>query len=159
LAAYIPPQLCTAADRPPIGSAWRPEIKYDGYRTQLVVAGGRAWLFSRNGLDWTHRYPELAQEAAGLPNCVIDGEVVVLDEQGRSDFEAFLASLSSGRTSDLVLMAVDVLMIEGEDLRSLPYEGRRARLEALLDFCDGPACDHIAVVDSHRADGPSPRAM
>jgi bifunctional non-homologous end joining protein LigD len=152
---YVPPLLCTQADRPPAGASWVHEIKFDGYRIGLAVNGGRVSLFSKNGLDWTHRFPELALEASALPDCLLDGEMVALDEQGRSDFEGLLGALSSRRTSGLVFYAFDALSIAGEDLRALPYSERKRRLEGLLELCDGPACDHIAVVESHAVDGRS----
>lgn len=153
LQTYVPPLLCTAAERPPAGSGWVHEVKFDGYRTVLSVNGGRARLFSKSGHDWTHRFPELAAEAAALPDCLLDGEMVALDDQGRSDFEGLLNALSNRRTAGLVFYAFDVLAIEGEDLRSLPYAQRKRRLENLLELCDGPACDHIAVVESLDVDG------
>lgn len=153
LPAYISPQLCTHADRPPVGPSWVHEVKFDGYRIELSVFGGRAQLHSKNGHDWTHRFPELALEASALPDCLLDGELVALDEEGRSDFEGLLSALSSRRTSGLVFYAFDALFIDGEDLRVLPYRERKRRLENLLELCDGPACDHIAVVESMEVDG------
>jgi DNA ligase D-like protein (predicted ligase) len=150
---YVPPLLCTQAERPPVGASCVREIKFDGYRIELAVNGGRASLFSKNGLDWTHRFPELALEASALPDCLLDGEMVALDEHGRSDFERLLAALSSRRTSSLVFYAFDALSIAGQDLRALPYSKRKRRLEGLLELCDGPACDHIAVVESHAVEG------
>jgi bifunctional non-homologous end joining protein LigD len=130
------------------------EVKFDGYRIELAVLGGRAKLFSKNGHDWTHRFPELALEASSLPDCLLDGEMVALDDQGRSDFEGLLSALSSRRTAGLVFYAFDALAIDGVDLRTRPYTERKRRLEALLDLCDGPACDHIAVVESLDVHGP-----
>ncbi len=151
--SYISPQLATQAERPPKGEDGCTEVKFDGYRIELAVSVGRARMFSKNGRDWTHRFPELAAEAAALPDCLLDGEMVVLDEQGRSNFDAFLTALSSGRTGRLVFYAFDALLIEREDRRRLPYSERKRRLRNLLELCDGSACDHVAVVETLEVDG------
>jgi bifunctional non-homologous end joining protein LigD len=130
---FVPPQLCRPVDRPPGGDAWAHEIKFDGYRMQLRVAGGVARLKTRKGLDWTHRYPEIAEEAAALPDCVVDGEVVALDEHGAPDFPALQAALSAGRTEGLVYYAFDLLFEGREDLRPLSLQDRKLRLETLVE--------------------------
>ena len=78
LPAFIAPQLCTSVDRPPSGNAGVHEIKLDGYRVQMRVAGGEVTLKTRKGLDWTRKFPAIARAAANLPDCLIDGEIVAL---------------------------------------------------------------------------------
>ncbi len=129
---FIEPQLCKLADRPPQGAGWAHEIKFDGYRMQLRVADGKATLRTRKGLDWTPKFPEIAHDAASLPDVVVDGEIVALDAGGSPDFAGLQAALSDGRTKDLVFFAFD-LMADGEaDLRPLPLSDRKARLHVLL---------------------------
>ncbi|MFH1553859.1 MAG: DNA ligase D, partial [Pseudomonadota bacterium] len=129
---FVPPQLCTSLERPPAGKEWVHEIKLDGYRIQLRVEGGKAALRTRTGLDWTARFSAIAQAAGALPDALIDGEVVALNVHGAPDFPALQVALSEGRTKDLVYFAFDLLFQEGEDLRRLPLEERKAKLQALL---------------------------
>ena len=91
---FIEPELCRVVDLPAGGALWVHEVKFDGYRMQLRAANGRAVMLTRKGLDWTHRYPEIAADTRALPDCVIDGEVVALDEHGISNF----GSSNSGTT-------------------------------------------------------------
>jgi len=130
--AFVEPQLCKLLDRPPTGSGWAHEIKFDGYRMQLRVEGGKASLKTRKGLDWTDRFPGIARAAGKLPDCLIDGEIVALDEGGSPDFAALQAALSDGGAEDLIFFAFDLLFEAGEDLRALPLTDRKARLQALL---------------------------
>ncbi len=130
--AFIQPELCRVVDVPAGGPLWVHEIKFDGYRMQLRVRNGGAQLLTRKGLDWTHRYPEIADEARVLPDCAIDGEVVALDGHGISNFQSLQSALSEGRTGDLVYFAFDLLYLDGEDLRAAPLTARKQRLEAVL---------------------------
>ncbi|KPF96443.1 ATP-dependent DNA ligase [Rhodopseudomonas sp. AAP120] len=134
---FVPPQLCVSVDRPPGGEGWGHEIKFDGYRMQLRVADGEARLLTRKGLDWTAKFKAIAEEAAELPDALIDTEIVALDHHGHPDFAALQAALSDGDTSNLICFAFDVLYAEGEDLRGLPLSERKARLAALLKAARG----------------------
>jgi bifunctional non-homologous end joining protein LigD len=129
---FIPPQLCETRERPPSEAGWIHEIKFDGYRVQLRVQGGKATLKTRKGLDWTARFPALAREAEPLPDCIIDGEIVALDEAGAPDFAAMQAALSEERTDDLVFYAFDFLFEGDADLRPSPLSERKDRLQAFL---------------------------
>jgi len=83
---FIEPQLLTSTDQPPQGSNWIHEVKHDGYRTLLVIERGKARAYTRNGFDWTERYPGIVSEASTLPfrAAILDGEVIVHDERGLS---------------------------------------------------------------------------
>jgi bifunctional non-homologous end joining protein LigD len=129
---FIEPQLCKLVARPTSAAGWGHEIKLDGYRIQLRVAGGEARLRTRKGLDWTDRFAEIADVASALPDCVIDGEVVALDAQGVSDFAMLQQALSSRKPGALCLFAFDLLFARGEDLRALPLRARKERLKTLL---------------------------
>ncbi len=123
--------LPTAAKVVPDGPDWIHEIKYDGYRLRVERQGKSVRLFTRNGHDWTKRFPWIVE--AALKNreqqFVIDGEAVVLGVDGVSDFNA----LHSRRHDDEVqLYAFDVLALGGEDLRQLPLSMRKANLARLL---------------------------
>ena len=137
MALFVPPMLPTLVDAPPEGEDWLHEIKYDGFRTELAIAGAQARAFSRAGHDWTARYAPLVAAAAslGADDALIDGEVIVQDEHGRSDFGALQGAIA--RTPErLVFMAFDLLRLGGRDLRVAPLEERRARLEALIGAND-----------------------
>jgi bifunctional non-homologous end joining protein LigD len=129
---FIPPQLCVSVKRPPNGSGWAHEIKFDGYRIQLRVEGGKATLKTRKGLDWTGKFGAIANAAARLPEGIIDGEIVALDANGAPDFAALQAALSERNTQDLIYFAFDLLFVDGEDLGTLPLPERKDRLKQAL---------------------------
>lgn len=137
--AFIPPQLCKLQDRPPSASGWLHEIKFDGYRIQMRIEAGDAKLITRKGLDWTKRFKQIAADAKILPDVIIDGEICALDETGAPDFAALQATLSEGRTEDLVYFAFDLLFDGDKDLRETRLNRRKARLDKLLaDAKPGP---------------------
>lgn len=134
---FIAPQLCTSVERPPGAEGWCHEIKFDGYRMQLRVEDGKATLKTRKGLDWTRKFQAVADEAAALPDCIIDTEVVALDAGGAPDFAALQAALSDENTDNLICFAFDLMFAEGEDLRSLPLGERKQRLQEMLETARG----------------------
>ncbi len=143
------PQLAMLVDAPPVGRDWLHEIKLDGYRLLLLLEAGKPRFMTRGGEDWTHRFPDLARAAIRLPlaRAVLDGEAVVIDEQGRSDFQAMqnmLKGLGSGR---LVMYLFDMLHAEGVDLTGCGLETRKEALRAVLHAA-GPSAlrfsEHIA---------------
>jgi len=129
---FIAPQLCMLVDRPPLGSGWGHEIKFDGYRIQMRVEKGVVRLRTRKGLDWTEKFSAIAKATKGLEDCIVDGEIVALDHNGAPDFAALQAELAEGRSDRLVFFVFDLLFAEGEDLRRLSLAHRKARLAALL---------------------------
>ena len=145
--AFIEPQLCHSVERPPAGEGWLHEIKFDGYRVQLRVEGGKAVLRTRKGLDWTNRFGGVAKAAACLPDCIIDGEVVALDEAGAPDFAALQAALAEEKTDQLVLFVFDLLHADGQDLRPLKLRERKARLETLMTAVPAKAEKLLRYVD------------
>lgn len=130
---FLPLQLCDSAAEAPAGEGWVHEIKLDGYRLQARIAGGKVVLFSRSGLDWTHRFPGTAAALRGLPDAVLDGEVVATDAEGHPDFAALVAALEKGDPSALRFFAFDLLAEGTEDWRPRPLRDRKARLRALLE--------------------------
>ncbi len=130
---FVAPQLCTLVERPPAGERWCHEIKFDGYRVQLRVEDGKATLKTRKGLDWTEKFAVIAKEAGGLPDVMIDGEIVALDHNGAPNFSSLQAALSDGKTEDLIFFAFDLLFADGLDYRRLPLDERKARLKQLLE--------------------------
>lgn len=130
---FIEPLLLAEQEKPPDGSGWVHEIKWDGYRVQAHLANGKATIYTRRGHDWTRQFQPIADTVAHLParSAIIDGEAVVLSETGIADFHELRRELD-GRSSRLRLQAFDLLAIDGEDLRPLPLLERKARLEKLL---------------------------
>jgi bifunctional non-homologous end joining protein LigD len=129
--ASYAPMLATLADAVPPGAEWLHEVKWDGYRAIVTIAGGEAELTSRNGNSLTARFESVARavvQAVKTPDCILDGEVCALDGQGRASFSA----MQQG-SGPLVLYLFDVLEVEGEPLIELPLTERRERLEALVD--------------------------
>ncbi len=146
------PMLATLADEQnmPRSEAWEFEIKWDGYRIVSRVAGGEAELRTRKDQDYTERFANVAKElvkALKTPDCVVDGEVCALDEEGRPSFSA-MQQRKPG--TPIAYYLFDLLEVDGEPIVDLPLSERRARLEQLLDkrnrtvvfsesFDDGPA--------------------
>ena len=87
---FIEPQLASPVEQPPEGKHWIHEIKHDGYRCQVLVERGQARVFTRNGFDWSERYPSIVRAASNLKckSAIIDGEAIVQNGDGVSDFEA-----------------------------------------------------------------------
>jgi bifunctional non-homologous end joining protein LigD len=141
--AFIAPQLCRLADKPPGGPGWVHEIKFDGYRMQMHAGRGGVRLLTRNGLDWSERFPALVKAGSSLDPGIVDGELVALDAEGAPDFAALQAALSQGRTDHLIFFAFDLLYEGAENLRPLPLEERKARLSTYLR--DAPAAIRFVV--------------
>jgi bifunctional non-homologous end joining protein LigD len=163
--------LATPDEKVPKGDSWLFEVKWDGYRALAYLRGGEVQLLSRNGNDLTARFANVAKElakAVKTPECVLDGEVCALDEDGRPSFSA----MQQGKPgTPIVYEAFDVLEVDGEPLVDLPLRERRARLEQLLDrryttvrlsdtFEDGDALYEAALdqrlegIVAKRADSP-----
>jgi bifunctional non-homologous end joining protein LigD len=127
---FIKPQLATLKTKAPKGDQWLHEIKFDGYRIQVHLNRGRKKVFTRNGLDWTKRFTEIAGALDIAGEAIIDGEVVVVHE-GRTNFSELQAELAAGRQGRLVYYAFDLLWRNG-DLRKLPQIERKQFLLDLL---------------------------
>jgi ATP-dependent DNA ligase len=130
---FIEPQLASPIDQPPEGKHWIHEIKHDGYRSQVVIEPDQVRVFSRNGHDWSDRYPGLVRAAAHLPckTAIIDGEAIVQDGDGRSDFESLQSALRV-RSHSIILYAFDLLHLDGKDLRQQTLSERREELKRLV---------------------------
>jgi bifunctional non-homologous end joining protein LigD len=130
---YIEPSLATAAETAPSGAGWLHEIKHDGYRLQAHLENGRVKLFSRQGLDWTERFPSIAHAFADVPAklAIIDGEVLVQTAAGVASFAMLVEALKSGG-GDMLYYAFDLLYLDGYDLREAPLSARKQALSELL---------------------------
>ncbi|WP_066726838.1 DNA ligase D [Sphingomonas pituitosa] len=129
------PQLATLVDTVPTGNQWLHEIKYDGYRALIATGGGGPRIYTRSGLDWTAKFPGIAEAAATLPpGALIDGEIVAMHD-GKPDFSTLQEAISAGGAG-LTCFAFDLLAEGGEDLTALPQRDRKERLRALLEGAD-----------------------
>src|SRR5688572_16966651 len=120
---YTQVQFATLVDHAPQGPEWVHEIKFDGYRLLGFVAGRMSCLRTRNGNDWTYRFPTLSSSLQNLKidTAVIDMEAVLLDPEGQSSFQALQAALGEGGHPErIVAYAFDLLHLNGSDLTRLP---------------------------------------
>jgi bifunctional non-homologous end joining protein LigD len=140
LPAFQEPMLATLVATPPAGDRWIHEIKFDGYRLQARVEGGRAKLLTRSGLDWTEKFGKnvvAALQALPVDTALLDGELVVEAASGASDFSALQADLSEGRSDRFVFYVFDLLHLNGSDLTALPLIERKKLLEQLVGTGEG----------------------
>ena len=146
------PALPTATETAPSGGGWLHEIKHDGYRLQAHLENGRVKLFSRQGLDWTERFPVVAHALAEVPAkvAIIDGEVVVQTAAGVASFAMLVDALKSGG-GDMLFYAFDLLYLDGFDLREAPLGARKAALAELL--ADAGNAGRIRYSDHIAGDG------
>ena len=139
----VPPMLAETREEPFTRAGWLFEVKLDGYRMRIAREGGKARLITRNGNDYTAAFPELERAVRALPfeGLVMDGELVILDEQGRPSFQRLQNRARVGRAPDIRHAAVqnpatvyvfDLMALEGFDLRPLPLVKRKAMLKKLL---------------------------
>ncbi|MBA4208482.1 MAG: DNA ligase D [Parvibaculum sp.] len=149
LPRFSPPALATLVDEVPEGDDWLFEMKFDGYRALAAAKGDDVRIYTRSGLDWTERYGPLADAfvSLDLDGALIDGEIVSVDKQGRSDFSALQQALK-GKGGALSFFAFDLLEAEGKDLRRKPLAERKKQLKSLLGDAGrkGPVffTDHVA---------------
>lgn len=151
------PELATLVSEPPAGN-WLYEIKFDGYRMLARVLNGKVKLFTRNGNDWTDRLPLQAKaiEALELKDSWLDGEVVVLNENGLPSFQALQNAFDLKKSQDIIYYLFDAPYLNNEDLRDLPVEDRRKKLEKIiprraktpLRFSAAFEADHHSIVQS-----------
>jgi bifunctional non-homologous end joining protein LigD len=133
LPGFVSPQLATLVAEPPGGTDWLHEIKYDGYRAIASIGAGRCRVYTRSGQDWTEKFTSIAEALRKLKvgNALLDGEIVALDEHGRSRFQLLQSSLKEG-TTPLTYYVFDILELDGRDLRGEPLKRRKEILRKAL---------------------------
>ena len=131
---FVPPSLATLHSAPPGGAEWIHEIKFDGYRIEARLDRGKVRLLTRKQLDWTHRFQRIAKAVAALPadTALLDGELVVENENGISSFSLLQTDLKNGRDNRFVYWIFDLLHIDGRDFTNEPLTVRKAALRRLL---------------------------
>jgi len=138
LPGFIEPALASAIERVPSGSRWIHEIKFDGYRVQVHLANEAVQIFTRRGHDWTHRFKKVAHDAWHIKagSAVIDGEIVVPAADGTTDFSVLQNELK-GKSTSIVLVAFDLLYLNGRDLRKVPlFQRKAAELKKIIAGTD-----------------------
>jgi bifunctional non-homologous end joining protein LigD len=137
---FVPPSLATLRAVAPSGEGWVHEIKFDGYRIQARLDHGEVHLLTRKGLDWTEKFPNVAAAVAKLRarTALVDGEIVVEDENGISSFSGLQAALKAGERDRFVYYVFDLLHLDGRDLSKLPLIERKAELARLIGKGRGP---------------------
>lgn len=153
----VEPCLAVLSSKAPSGQDWAFEVKWDGYRLAVHIGPGpKVRIVTRGGQDWTNRFPSIAHDASelGLDSAILDGEAVVLDERGASDFGALQKALG-GRggkrfASEALLYAFDLLYLNGHDLRGMSLDERRGMLENILS---GPQLRSIRLSEEVDAEG------
>jgi bifunctional non-homologous end joining protein LigD len=131
---FVPPELATSIGKAPSGDRWIHEIKFDGYRVQIHLANTEVKVFPRNVHDWTHRFKKVASDVWHISagSAIIDGEIVVPAADGTTDFSVLQNELK-GQSTKIVMVAFDLLYLNGHDLRKLPLIERKALLKKLID--------------------------
>lgn len=160
---FIEPLMPTLVDKPPEGDGWLHEVKFVGYRTQFIIDADGVRIYTRRGHDWTAKYSDLAKAARDLDveSAIIDGEVIVTNEAGLSDFRALRKAIAS-RQHDLYFVAFDLLHLNSHGLRDMPLEDRREILQATIpaggriQFSQALAGDAKAIFEL--VDGPAWKA-
>lgn len=136
-------QLASLSGTIPKGKDWLFEVKYDGYRIVSFVEHGKVRLVSRNGRDYTKKLSQIALEMKNLFQeraIVLDGEMIAVDEKGKSDFQSLQNFVKTGESQNLVYMIFDLLALDGEDLRNLPLIERKKKLQELLSSSSESLC-------------------
>jgi bifunctional non-homologous end joining protein LigD len=130
----VKPELCTLVDSAPEGDAWLHEIKFDGYRLIARKDGDEVRLLTRNGKDWSGKFPPIASAlgALGARRAIIDGEATILDEEGVTSFQRLQQSIKERDFAQLVFYAFDLLYVDGHDLTGAKLADRKAILRELL---------------------------
>jgi bifunctional non-homologous end joining protein LigD len=128
---YIAPATPTLRPTPPRGERWLHEVKFDGWRVQLHKSERGAAVFTKGGHDYTRRFPAIAGTLMTVPAraCILDGELVAPDDQGRPDFRALHFH---DRDEQVCVWAFDLLHLDGEDLRDRSLDARKRALERLI---------------------------
>jgi len=139
-ARFVEPMKARLVEQPPATGDWIYELKFDGIRLIAVKNENSVSLLSRNENELCGRFPEILKAIKNLParECVVDGEVVALDEEGRSSFQLLQAREMEGRKSPIYFYAFDLLQLDGKSLIALPLEARKNVLEKLCADASDP---------------------
>lgn len=137
LPGFIEPALASPVEKVPSGARWIHEIKFDGYRVQVHLANEAIKIFTRRGHDWTHRFKKVANDVWHIKagSAIVDGEIVVPAADGSTDFSVLQNELK-GKSTSIVLIAFDLLYLNGRDIRKEPLVRRKAELKKIVAGTD-----------------------
>ena len=140
LPQWFRPQLTQLVKEAPEGDQWLHEIKYDGFRMHARLDHGEVRLLTRNGLDWTHKYPQIAAAVAALParQAYLEGELCGVYADGVTSFSMIQLASDAGNAAGLVFFLFDLLYLDGEDLTARSLIERKDRLASLLSQAGSP---------------------
>ncbi|MBO9589465.1 DNA ligase D [Devosia sp.] len=150
LPTFRPFQLCTLSETIPSGADWLFEMKFDGYRAQIAISGSEVRVYTRNGYDWTEQFKVILLPLKTLTkgSVLLDGEIVAIDKQGRTNFSILKTGIAAG--IPLKFYAFDIFEKDGEDLTQMPLIERKAILEELIGERDA---DDSMQYSHHVVDG------
>lgn len=149
LPKFVAPQLATLVKAPPSGDEWLHELKFDGYRMLCRLDYGDVRFWSRNENDWTNKFPNLSAAARSIraESALIDGEVVIFDRDGRSNFQKLQHAIHSIAKANFCFQAFDLIYLNGIDLTRVALEDRKSLLKSLFDSLPSPSpfrySDHV----------------
>src|SRR3954466_8814856 len=144
---FVKPQLCELVKSPPGGDNWVHEAELDGYRMQMQVRNGKSIFYSRKGLDWTHRFPEIARACLALGDVIIDGEVCAVGSDGLPTFAGLTDALSAKRTGSLIYYVFDLMASGTESLMPYPLPTRKDALKKIVKKLKREDRERVVYVD------------
>lgn len=155
--ANLPVQLATLVESPPEGDEWLHELKFDGYRLLARLSNGKVTLLTRNGKDWTRRFPTLCEALQDLPvkDAIIDGEIVVPQADGTTSFrklQDYLGNRKAKREGQVAYQVFDLLFVSGHSLLKTPVVERKKALSRLLASADEAVIRYSDHVQGQGAD-------
>lgn len=134
LPGFTSPQLATLVKEPPSGDEWFHELKFDGYRMLCRVDRGRVTIWSRNGKDWTEKFQNVVEALKTLKatSAMLDGEIVIVDAQGRSSFQKLQRAMGKATTTGFAYEVFDLIYLDGFSLTQTPLKHRKELLKNLV---------------------------
>ena len=134
LPSFIPPQLATLVKEPPSGDEWLHELKFDGYRMLCRIDRGRVSVWSRNGKDWTEKFQNVVEAVKSLKatSAMLDGEIVIVDAQGRSSFQRLQRAMGKATVTGFAYEVFDLIYLNGFSLTQTPLKHRKELLKNLV---------------------------
>ena len=134
LPGFVSPQLATLVKEPPSGDEWLHELKFDGYRMLCRVDRGRVTVWSRNGKDWTEKFQNVVEAVKSLKatSAMLDGEIVIVDAQGRSSFQKLQRAMGKATTTGFVYEVFDLIHLDGFSFIETPLKHRKELLKNLV---------------------------
>lgn len=135
---FIAPQLATLVKEAPAGDDWLHELKFDGYRMLCHIDHGKVRFWSRNQIDWTAKFPSLAQAMKSLKatTAILDGEVVVIDSRGHTSFQELQQAMGKAGQAVFIYEIFDLLYLDGFLLTKSPLNERKRLLKGLINAAD-----------------------